>query len=156
MDIIYDEYFDKIYHWAVKKTNSREDAEDLTNSIFLAIFEYLNKNIEVEKLENLIWKIANNIWCTKAKKYMKEKNDVPYDETHNCGYEDITLDKMIYREIINEIEHYNLSTNERNVFRLYYLNDLSIKEIQKKLSITESNVKYYLYNARKKIKERYK
>ena len=44
MDIIYEEYFDKIYNWSVKKTDNRYDAEDLTNSIFLAVFEYLNKN----------------------------------------------------------------------------------------------------------------
>lgn len=56
------------YNWAIKKTNHKEDAEDLTNSVFLAIFEYFNKNIKVKKLENLIWKIAYNLWCTKAKK----------------------------------------------------------------------------------------
>lgn len=155
MDVIYDHYFDIIYNWSVKKTNNREDAEDLTNSIFLAIFEYLNKDIEVKKIENLIWKIARNIWCTKAKKYIKEKNNISYDETYEYGYEDITIDKIIYKEIINEIDNYNLSENEIKVFKLYYIKDLSIKEIKEKLNITESNIKYYLFNARKKIKERY-
>ena len=65
MDEIYDEYYYKIYNWAIRKTNNKEDAEDLTNSVFLSIFEYLNKNIKVEKIENLIWKIAYNLWCTK-------------------------------------------------------------------------------------------
>ena len=155
MDVIYDHYFNIIYNWSVKKTNNREDAEDLTNSIFLAIFEYLNKDIEVKKIENLIWKIARNIWCTKAKKYIKEKNNISYDETYEYGYEDITIDKIIYKEIINEIDNYNLSENEIKVFKLYYIKDLSIKEIKEKLNITESSIKYYLFNARKKIKERY-
>ena len=155
MDKIYDHYFNIIYNWSVKKTNNREDAEDLTNSIFLAIFEYLNKDIEVKKIENLIWKIARNIWCTKAKKYIKEKNNISYDETYEYGYEDITIDKIIYKEIINEIDNYNLSENEIKVFKLYYIKDLSIKEIKEKLNITESSIKYYLFNARKKIKERY-
>ena len=155
MDVIYDHYFNIIYNWSVKKTNNREDAEDLTNSIFLAIFEYLNKDIEVKKIENLIWKIDRNIWCTKAKKYIKEKNNISYDETYEYGYEDITIDKIIYKEIINEIDNYNLSENEIKVFKLYYIKDLSIKEIKEKLNITESSIKYYLFNARKKIKERY-
>ena len=145
MDVIYDHYFNIIYNWSVKKTNNREDAEDLTNSIFLAIFEYLNKDIEVKKIENLIWKIARNIWCTKAKKYIKEKNNISYDETYEYGYEDITIDKIIYKEIINEIDNYNLSENEIKVFKLYYIKDLSIKEIKEKLNITESSIKYYLY-----------
>ena len=155
MDKVYDEYFDKIYNWSIKKTNNREDAEDLTNSVFLSIFEYLNKDINVEKLENLIWKIAYNIWCTRAKEYIKEKNNVNYDMSYKLGYEDITIDKIIYREIINDIDKIGLSENEIKIFKLYYLKDLSIKDISNKLDITESNIKYYLYNARNKIKERY-
>ena len=38
---------------------------------------------------------------------------------------------------------------------MYYLKDLSIKEISEKLNTTESNVKYFLFKARKKIKEEY-
>lgn len=155
MDKIYDEYFDKIYKWSIKKTNNREDAEDLTNSIFLAIFEYFNKNIDIEKLDNLIWKIAYNIWCTKAKKYIKDKSLVTYDESFEYGYDDITIDKLIYREIINEIDNMDLKNIEIQIFKMYYINDLSIKEISGELNITESNIKYYLFSTRKKIKERY-
>ena len=38
MDRMYDEYYYKIYYWAINKTNNKEDAEDLTNSIFVSIF----------------------------------------------------------------------------------------------------------------------
>ena len=44
---------------------------------------------------------------------------------------------------------------EIKIFKLYYLKDLLIKDISNKLEITESNIKYYLYNVRNKIKERY-
>ena len=97
MDKIYDEYYYKIYNWAIKKTNHKEDAEDLTNSVFLAIFEYFSKDIKVEKIENLIWKIAYNLWCTKAKYYIKTKNDIIYDESNEIGYEVPMLDKVIYK-----------------------------------------------------------
>ena len=53
MDKIYDEYYYKIYYWAIKKTRNKEDAEDLTNNIFVSIFEYLGKNIGIDKLDNL-------------------------------------------------------------------------------------------------------
>ncbi len=65
------------------------------------------------------------------------------------------LDKIIYREIVDSIDKIGLTEKEINSFKLYYINDLSIKEICSKLNTTESNIKYYLYNARKKIKERY-
>ncbi len=155
MDEIYSKYYLKIYNWSLKKTNNKEDAEDLTNNIFVAIFEYLSKDIKIEKVENLIWKIAHNLWCNKAKKYIKEKELMCYELTDVIGYEDITIDKIIYREIINDIDKIGLSDNEIKAFKMYYLNDLSINEISSKLNTIDSNVKYYLYSARNKIKERY-
>ena len=155
MDKIYDEYFDKIFNWALKKTNNKEDAEDLTNNIFVSIFEYFNENIDIKKLDNLIWKIAHNIWCRKAKNYIKEKNNISYDESYEIGFEVDMLDKIVYKEIIDSLDKINLSEKELLSFKLYYLNDLSIKEISNKLNSSEANIKYYLYSARKKVKERY-
>lgn len=156
MDAVYDKYFNQIYNWAIKKTNNKEDAEDLTNSIFLAIFEYFNKNINVDKLENLIWKIAYNIWSTRAKRYIKEKDNILFNEEYYYDYnQEILLDKIIYREIIDNISNVGLTEKEEKSFRLYYINDLSISEISKILETTENNVKYYLYNSRKRIKEEF-
>ena len=122
MDAIYDKYFNQIYNWAIKKTNNKEDAEDLTNNIFLAIFEYFNKNINIDKIENLIWKIAYNIWSAKAKKYIKEKNNIEFNEEyHNDCSEEIMLDKIIYREIIDNLGNIDLTDKEEKVFRLYYI-----------------------------------
>ena len=155
MDKIFEEYYYKIYYWAIKKTNNREDAEDLTNNVFVAIFEYFNENISIDKIDNLIWKIAHNIWSTRAKKYIKEKDNVSYDENYEVGREENTLDKIIYREIIDNLDSVGLTEKEMLSFRLYYIEDLSIKEISKKINSSESNIKYYLYSARKKVKEKY-
>lgn len=155
MDKIYDEYYYKIYNWSLKKTNNKEDAEDLTNSIFLAIFEYLNKNIKVEKIENLIWKIAYNIWCTRAKKYIKEKELVKFNEQFQASYNESMIDKIIYKEITTNLESLGITEKEKIIFNMYYLEDLSIKDISKKTNYKEANIKYYLYSVRNKIKERY-
>ena len=155
MDKIYDEYFYKIYNWAIKKTNHKEDAQDLTNSIFLAIFEYFNKNITVDKIDNLIWKIAYNLWCTKAKDYIKEKNIMYFDDENQIGYENEMLDKIIYKEIINNLDNVGLTFKEKKAFKLYYIDGLSIKEIASIFDTKQTNIKYYLYSARNKIKERY-
>lgn len=155
MDEVFDEYYFKIYNWSLKKTNNKEDAEDLTNSIFVSIFSYFNKNVKIKKIEHLIWKIAQNVWCTRAKKYIKEKNNIGYDETFEIGYNEDTLDKIIYKEIIENLDNINLTENESLAFKMYYCNDLSIKEISEKLNSIQSNIKYYLYSARNKVKEKY-
>ena len=48
-----------------------------------------------------------------------------------------------------------LTNNEKLSFNMYYIQDLSIKEISEVLGTKEANVKYYLYSARNKIKEKY-
>ncbi len=155
MDKLYDEYYYQVYYWAIKKTNNKEDAEDLTNSVFLAIFEYFNKDIKIEKIENLIWKIAYNLWCTKAKEYIKEKENIQFDEDYQQSYNAGFLDKIIYKEIVNNLDNVGLTSKEKMSFEMYYINDLSIKEISQKLCTKEANIKYFLYSARNKIKERY-
>lgn len=155
MDKMYDKYYYKIYYWAINKTNNKEDAEDLTNSVFVAVFEYFNKDIQIEKIDNLIWKIAYNTWCTRAKKYIKEKNNISYNEINEIGNEENLLEKIIYKEIVDNLDNINLTEKEITAFKLYYLEDLSIEEISKKMGSSVSNIKYYLYSARNKIKERY-
>lgn len=155
MNDVYDKYYDKLFLWAVSKTNNREDAEDLVNNVFLGIFTYLNKNIKIEKLDNLIWKVASNIWNRQALAYIRDKNNISYDNTYDLSSNIDYLDKVIYREIVDNLDNVGLTDKENRAFKLYYINCLSINEISSKLNTSVSSVKYYLYNARSKIKERY-
>lgn len=155
MNEIYNEYFYKIYSWALKKTRNKEDAEDITSSTFATIYNYIYKDIEISKIDNLIWKVAHNIWNKKAKEYIKNKNNLLFGEKYDVGIDSVSIDKIIYKEIIDNLDNYNLTDKELISFKLYYLSDFSLKEIAVKLDSSEQNVKYYLYSARKKIKERY-
>lgn len=81
--------------------------------------------------------------------------DKIYDENNEIGYEAPMLDKVIYKEIINGLDDIGLTDKEKTIFKMYYLNDLSIKEISEKINSKEANIKYFLYSTRNKIKERY-
>ncbi len=154
MDKIFDEYYDKLYYWALKKTDNVYDAEDLVNDVFVTIFSYINKNIDINKIENLIWKVAHNIWYKKVKSYENEKGNVDLEE-YKVGFTEDNIDKIIYNEIVDNLDIFNLTENELKCFKLYYYKDLSISEISSIMNTSDSNIKYYLYSARNKIKERY-
>lgn len=155
-DKIFDEYYDKIYYWSLGKIKNKEDAKDLTNDIFVEIIKCLNKNVKIKKIDSLIWAIAFNTWKNKLRKIYKNKALI-YDEeiVNNTKYEEDYIDKIIYKDITNNLEELNLTKKEIKCFNLYYKKDLSVKEISTILNTNTSNIKYYLYNARKKIKEKY-
>jgi DNA-directed RNA polymerase specialized sigma24 family protein len=53
---ITDEYSAKILNWAVKKTGSRPDGEDLAQEVLLQVFSAVLRQDRIEKLERFIWK----------------------------------------------------------------------------------------------------
>lgn len=155
-DKIYDEYYNKIYYWSLKKMKNREDAKDLLNDIFVQIYTYLSKNIEIKDIDKLIWVIAYNTYKNKIKKIVKDKLLIYDDDILiNTKFENNDIEKIIYNDILDDLDKFNLNEKEKECFIFYYKNDYNIKEICSIINSTESNVKYYLYSARKKIKERY-
>ena len=155
-DKIYEEYYNKIYYWCLNKTHNKEDAKDLLNDIFVEIYIYLNKNIKIEKIDNLIWTISYNTWKNRLRKILKE-NSIIYDDEIICNakYEEENIDKIIYKDIIDNLKYYGLTDNKIKCFNLYYQEEKKVNEISKILNTSDSNVKYYLFNSRRKIKERY-
>ena len=155
-DKIYDEYYNKIYYWSLKKMKNREDAKDLLNDIFVQIYTYLSKNIKIRDIDKLIWVIAYNTYKNKIKKIVKDKSLIYDDDILiNTQFENNDIDKIIYNDILNDLDKFYFTDKEKECFILYYKNEYNIKEICSIINSTESNVKYYLYSARGKIKERY-
>lgn len=155
-DKIFNDYYDKIFYWSLGKTKNKENAKDLTNDIFVEIYTYLNKNIKIEKIDSLIWTITYNTWKNSLRKVYKDKVLV-YDEDidQNIKVNENNIDKIVYKDILNNLKNYKLTEKEIKVFNLYYKDGLSIKEISSTMNTTDSNIKYYLFNGRKKVKNYY-
>ena len=120
------------------------------------VYELKNENLDEIDLNLDVYEYVNEINEFNQKLYVSTNNRLLiYDENLNLEYSEKIIDKVIYKEIIESIDKSGLTEKENKAFRLYYLNDLSVKEISIILKTTESNIKYFLYNARNKIKEKY-
>ena len=122
-----------------KKSYSEELLKKITEAYSVLGDEEKRKQYD-EELENQNTKETNN--------------NVEYD-VNTSSYDENYIDKVIYKDIIENLDNYNLTDKEKICFKYYYFDDLSIKEIVDKMQSTESNIKYYLYSARNKIKEDY-
>ena len=153
---LYKNYYQQLLKWCIKKTNNYIDAEDLVQEIYYQLVKTYTKDIIIVDQERFIWKLAHYTWCNRVKKYVKENKIGNLDLIeNNIKDENIDISKQIELEEMKEIlsKHIiKLNDITKKCVQLYYYENLSIKEISSKLEISDSLVKYYLFQARKKLR----
>ena len=143
-----------IFSYCLSRTSSYTEAEDLSQEILLECCRCIVNLKDEKAFYSFVWRTADNI----LKKYYSRKkrfqeceldeniSDNPYNEIEERAENDIQL-KLISRELAF------LRSSYRNTMIEYYVNERSVKEIAKLLSVSESMVKYLLFQSRKRIKE---
>jgi RNA polymerase sigma factor (sigma-70 family) len=152
MQLLEIEYISKILGFCFIKVNSKEEAENLAQDIVLQVLKSINAYHQIENFNALVWSIANHTFYKwlRSKKY----NSTAYlTELH--ASEVNTEQEFIHREQLNllhrEIAH--LSKKYREAIILHYFEGKSCDEIAIVLGKSSGTVKWWLYDARKFIKE---
>ncbi|MCQ2447977.1 MAG: sigma-70 family RNA polymerase sigma factor [Oscillibacter sp.] len=139
-------YADMIYGIAYRYTARFADAEDIFSNVFLI---YFKKDREFESEEHRkAWLIRVTINCAKdllaKRKPYVELND-ELDAAEDGGIP--TPEAMTLEDAIA-----SLPEQQRQVVSLFYLEDLSIREISELLQQSEGTVKSSLSRAREKMR----
>lgn len=141
-----------IFAYALSRVSHKEDAEDLTGEIVLAILQSAEHIKNPEAFYGYVWRIAANTY----KKFVRKKarhsfealDDTMPDDTdfvsELCAREDVM---RLRREIAL------LSKEHRECTIAYYYDGLSCAEVAEKLGFSLEMVKYYLFKTRKILKE---
>ena len=120
---------------------NQEDAEELTQDVFLKAFQHLSSFKAESSFSTWIYSIAYNtaISATRKKKF----DTFAMDETLNDESEEmiIRLNRAIEK----------LNSDERALITLFYYEEKSLNETALILGLTESNAKVKLHRVRKKI-----
>ena len=161
---IADDYSPMILNWAIKKTGSRSDGEDLAQEVMYQALTFLKdrRGERIEKLENLIWKIAHYTWCNRVRGLKRANNSISLDTPAGlyiveerdyinefAESEALKVELANMRRKISE-----LSKIQREIIIAYYLEDLSVSDVAAKFNVKPSAVKWHLFDARNKVKER--
>lgn len=157
---IVDMYKNKVFAIAYKFTNDYNEAQDLSQEIFIKIFSYIPKFRFECSLSTWIYKIATNkcIDHKRKKKIQASSFNEEYNqdkELDNNSIENSPEEKLISDERHREVHRsiYNLPDIYKTVIIMYHLNELSYREIAKALDIPEKTVETRLYRARRLLKE---
>src|ERR1043166_9116874 len=149
---IVDKYEKVVYNVAVKMGAGADDAEDITQSVFIKAFERLDTFKPKYKFVSWMYRIAVNEALNAVHQQRRfetlEPDQISHDRSPEQKYQEVELREQIQDCLMR------LSVDYRVVLVLNHFHDLSYSEIGYILEIPEKTVKSRLFTARCLLKEK--
>ena len=142
---LYEEYHDKVFGYIFNHTSHKEDAEDLTNDVFLKAFRSLNSFDESKaSVSTWIFTIMRNTLTDHFRRgHISEELDEDFVSSDDI--EGSYLRKETLEELADALKE--LPQEQRDIIILKYYDGLSLTEISEKLDISYGMIKVKHRNA---------
>lgn len=139
------EYSERVFRYAFKWTKNEEYSKDIVQEVFEKLWNN-RKKIENTKVKSWLFTTAHNQLVNfSKKKKMVSREDLVYNEP---SFKD---NKYELQDLI-EVALNTLPTVQKSILLLRDSEGYDYKEIGDILKLSESQVKVYLFRARKKVK----
>ncbi len=151
---IVESYQPLIHHLAEKYLRDEDQMNDAVQEIFLKAYRSLSKFDQSRRFLPWLYSIALNYLKTMYRRTRKRnKTELSYELPIEDGRDD-PESRSIQRETEHAIRKAvdGLPESLREVVVLYYLEGLSVEEVQEVLKLGRENIKSRLHRARKKLR----
>ncbi|MDD7410470.1 RNA polymerase sigma factor [Fusobacterium gastrosuis] len=141
-DSLFEEYFDKVYYKVLSIVKNSDDAEDISQEVFMSVYKNLNKFREESNIYTWIYRIAIN----KTYDFFKKKKvELEMNEEVLLIADEFNSDtNIILQEKLNLI-----SEKEKEIVILKDIYGYKLKEIADMKNLNLSTVKSIYYKALK-------
>ena len=149
-----DRYGQQVFVLVDRIVSCQEDAEELTQDVFLKAFQQLSSFKAESSFSTWIYRIATNIAISAVR---KKRNDVlRLDDSVFANLSDTQVDEALEDDSEEQMERLQqamnqLEADERALITLYYLEEKPLAEVAFILGMTEGNAKVKLHRIRKKL-----
>jgi RNA polymerase sigma-70 factor (ECF subfamily) len=149
-------YSVQVFSLIVKMVGNREDAEELTQDVFVKAYRSLAAFRGESSFSTWIYRIAYNMAVSAARK--KKTVLIPMDDDRMANVPNDDPDELLFettgpderRRILNQALE-RLLPEERAMIMLFYKDNKSMEEIALIAGLTETNVKTKIFRIRKKL-----
>lgn len=158
-----DSYSEKIFSTCINLVRNKEDAEDVTQEVFTAVYLNLSKFKGDSKLSTWIYAVALN----KSKEFLRKKTrkkrfalftTIEKEDSHtlpksviNFDHPGVELENKERASVFyNALDQ--LAENQKNAFILHKIEGVSYSEIADILETTIPSVESLMFRAKKKLK----
>ena len=150
-----------IYRLAYYRTYSQMDAEDITQEVFVQAYRKFKSLNDTKRFRAWLYSIAVNR-CNdflRKRKYLsllqfrssQEHEIMEAGKGMSNNYNDSIAKKKFWEQVRSLLD--KLSTMEREVFTLRFMDHRNINEIAEIMDKSESTVKTHLYRALNKVRK---
>jgi RNA polymerase sigma-70 factor (ECF subfamily) len=157
--VLVNRYKNKVFSLAYAIVSNREDAEEIAQDAFVKAFKGLPSFEERSSFSTWMYRIVVNTALNKKKlKKLLTVDDTDWiKQDEPFGFDSLTAylkagDQKKFIRIALDA----LNQQEKLCLTLFYLSELSVKEIQEITGILESNIKVLLLRGRKHLYEQLK
>jgi len=150
---IVSDYQQMVFTVALKIANNREDAEDITQEVFIKAFKSLDSFKEESEFSTWLYRIAYNTTLSELRK--RKIAFSSFDDFSTLKEEEIdenrediaTEEKILYLEKALK----TLPAEDALLITMFYLDNQSVEEISRISNLSQANVKVKLHRIRKKL-----
>ena len=141
-DFIFQNYNQKVFNFCLKLLNKQEDAEEVTQEVFIALWENREKIELNTSLSSYIYRIARNKIYNIYRKSFYIQAHLKYLNAGGKKLESSTEDEILYNELNRflNVTIDELPPKRKEVFELSRFEGLTYKEIAKRMKISENTV----------------
>lgn len=151
---IYYSFYSNIYHFSYNLLKSEQDAEDITQNLFLKIWEqrdYINENLN---FKSYLFQIARNDIYNM---YKRKANGLKFNYYLSHSWPlletecDFKFENLNMLEFIENVINY-FSPQQKRIFILYMIEGYSHNEIAKMLNLSVRTIENNIFRSTKKLR----
>lgn len=133
-------YIEPIFRFCYKRLSNRYDAEDLASEIICHILAGINK-YQIESLDAWVWRIARNRYARFIDNQNKNQiilscEDELFDVANYSDVDEVSTEEQ-YETVFRYL--HTLSSEYKDIFVNYYIGELSVKSLAKKIFTPRNN-----------------
>jgi RNA polymerase sigma-70 factor (ECF subfamily) len=144
LSLIVAEFKRKVFALAYSFTRDRDEAEDLTQEVFIKVWKALPGFDARASLSTWIYAITRNtsLSALRARRVTVEVDECVADDDHDRSAERMLLLRLIER----------LPEKQRQVVTLFYMEERSHEELSQMLDMPVGTIKTLLHRARERLR----
>lgn len=150
----YTSYRRSVYLYIYYKINSKEEAEDLVQDVFLRLMDY-KKMLRPDTVKFFIHTIARNLVTDYLRRHYKRQEITSYMYDHAVIYTNEAESQIIANDLLGLEKHklQMLSDQRRKVYVMNRFQEQSVSEISMKLNLSQRTVENHLFVSRKLVRD---